>query len=201
MTWFLDSISVTNPGSYYAPPLPSQFPDASHYLSPSITLQASEESTAMHSVVDPLGNFISDYHYPDGVTTIAGGNESVSIEVDTFKAPWANGGPRLEEGIHSFPLFLDPAPFTIPRQGPPSLPGQADFHPFESPFLEMPATSLEISAVPTETAVETHQYSFAVPETTQGALGTSHVPMDVATPSQTAAADNLEGANKPQQRR
>ena len=201
MTWYFDSISVTNPGSYYAPPLPSQLPDASHYLSPSITLQASKESTAMHSVVDPPGNFISDYHYPDGVTTIAEGNANVSIEVDTFKAPWANGVPRLEEGIHSFPLFLDPASFTIPPQGPPSLPSQADFHPFEFPLLEIPATLLEISTVPTEIAVETHQYSFAVPETTQSALGNSHVTMDVATPSQTAAADNLQGANKAQQRR
>jgi len=201
MTWYFDSISVTNPGSHYAPPLPSQLPDANHYLSPSITLQASEESTAMHSVVDALGNFISDYHYPDGLITIAEGNASVSIEVDTFKAPWVNGVPRLEEGIHSFPLFLDPASFTIPPQGPPSLPGQADFHPFEFPLLEIPATPLEISAVPAEIAVETNQYSFAVPEPTQSALGTPHVLMDVITPSQTAAADNLEGANKTQQRR
>jgi hypothetical protein len=155
----------------------------------------------MNPLVDLLGKPISEYHATEPTTTITESNESMSVDVDRFKAPLAHGVLRLEEGIHSFPLFLDPASFTIPLQDSPPLPGQADFQQYKLPVLDIPSMPLENATIPTETAAEIHQYSFALPETTQGALQASHVPMDVVAPSQSFAANNPEGVHTIQPRR
>jgi hypothetical protein len=146
----------------------------------------------MRPIVDPLGNLISDYYTTHGA--------SMAIEVDTFKAPSVHRGPRLQEGIHPFPLCLDPASFTIPPQGPPPLPGQADFQQFKFPLLEIPATLLKNSVVPTEPAPEIYQYHFAAPERILGVPKSYYFPMHMAH-SQSSAWSNSEGADRKKPRR
>jgi hypothetical protein len=156
----------------------------------------------MNPIVNLLGKPISDYHTNERSTTVAEVNESMSIDVDIFDTPLAHRVLRLEEEIHSFPLFLDPASFTIPVQdSPPALPGQTNFQQYKLPVLDIPSMPLENATIPTETAAEIHQYSFALPETTQGALQASHVPMDVVVPSQSFTANNPEAVHTIQPRR